>query len=349
MRELPPPDDQQTTEALACSSEPLQVLLQRTRHLIEHAFDALNSKMAKEKFERYEDSLGEWFKLYGDKDLALVTAALETNRMYETQGMSVVHNDPLVGLWGFKKEGVGVITAGPIPKDSCDCDVLVCHMESLKGKVLTSIAGAQVDGDTITMIDTEGGTHKLFHDQDCCESVSICDVEGDLEDLIGAPIVYAEEVTGNALDIENEGMESGLYTFYRIGTAKGGVVIRWLGESNGYYSESVEYKYQGKPKQAVITLEYKDERYQYVCEPNPIAVARLVTDEIVNQRLKYELEWHAAATLDVRKFACGSYHKSVPYSNQPYPHTTGDDEYRIHRFRAIGTGYTGHVLRLDVV
>ena len=108
----------------------------------------------------------------------------------------------------------------------------------------------------------------MLHYQDCCESVYIEDVCGDVEDLIGSVVLQADEVTNcedknplnpwdekaqakvllddldphtNNAEVSNILDDSFTWTFYRLATAKGSVVLRWLGESNGYYSESVDF------------------------------------------------------------------------------------------------------------
>lgn len=112
--------------------------------------------------------------------------------------------------------------------------------EDLKGKTLQSITHTE---DTMTFTDTEGTQYQLYHYQDCCENVTIEDIIGDLDDLIGTPILKAEENTSNdnPEDITKEYQESFTWTFYNLATIKGYVTIRWYGESNGYYSESVDF------------------------------------------------------------------------------------------------------------
>lgn len=86
-------------------------------------------------------------------------------------------------------------------------------------------------------------TFLLFeHDQSCCETVEVEDVAGDLSDLIGSPLLLAEEVTGNGRLEYDDAKSSVTWTFYRFGTAKGDLSIRWWGNSNGYYSERVDHR-----------------------------------------------------------------------------------------------------------
>lgn len=118
----------------------------------------------------------------------------------------------------------------------------------LLGKTLVSIEG-KVGDEVLRFVAEDGETFTMYHSQDCCESVNVEDIIGDLSDLIGSPIVRAEE---NSSSDPPEGHkyeyqpESCTWTFYRVGTAKGTVVIRWLGTSNGYYSESVTFSKDGE-------------------------------------------------------------------------------------------------------
>lgn len=110
--------------------------------------------------------------------------------------------------------------------------------ETLLGKIITSVEETY---DTIVFTTNSGQKYSLHHSQDCCEHVSVEDVNGDWEDIIGNPITLAEESTSYDFNEEQaKSSESCTWTFYKLATVKGYVDIRWFGESNGYYSEEVE-------------------------------------------------------------------------------------------------------------
>lgn len=113
---------------------------------------------------------------------------------------------------------------------------------TLKEQVITEIIGAYSGSDEITIITQQGDIYTMYHSQDCCERVSINDIEGDINDLLNSPILQADEST-NSEDTfgKIEYPESFTWTFYKLATIKGYVTIRWLGESNGYYSERVDF------------------------------------------------------------------------------------------------------------
>lgn len=114
--------------------------------------------------------------------------------------------------------------------------------EDLTGKTLMKVE--RIGDDVIRFECEDGKTYQLYHSQDCCESVVVDDISGDLADLVGAPILLAEEATseddppGYKHDYQPE---SQTWTFYKLRTIKGSVDIRWHGSSNGYYSECVDF------------------------------------------------------------------------------------------------------------
>lgn len=113
------------------------------------------------------------------------------------------------------------------------------NFEELVGKRIAEVQGLNVGSDTVKFVMEDGTVYTMYHQQDCCEIVSVEDITGDAADLEGALILYAREDT-NSDDPPSEYSESWTWTFYNIQTDKGYVTLRWLGESNGYYSESVE-------------------------------------------------------------------------------------------------------------
>lgn len=108
----------------------------------------------------------------------------------------------------------------------------------IAGKTITEIHGMEVGNDVIFFVCDDGTIYKMYHEQDCCESVDINDICGEVDFLLNTPITLAEEVVQDGG--END-YGSSTWTFYNFGTVKGYVTIRWYGESNGYYSESVSF------------------------------------------------------------------------------------------------------------
>ena len=95
----------------------------------------------------------------------------------------------------------------------------------------------EVGDDFVAFVFLDGTIAKMHHVEDCCESVTVEDVNGDVADLIGVPLLVCDERTDSK---EGGDYESATWTFYTLRTIRGSVDIRWLGVSNGYYSESVD-------------------------------------------------------------------------------------------------------------
>jgi len=111
--------------------------------------------------------------------------------------------------------------------------------KELKGKTLVRIE--QEDDDELVLKTSLGEIYRLNHHRTGRERVYIEDMCGDLSDLIGEPLLEAEEVTSYS---KPEGAKADAieylccqWTFYKLGTRKGSVVIRWFAN----YSEYVDF------------------------------------------------------------------------------------------------------------
>ena len=117
------------------------------------------------------------------------------------------------------------------------------EFSDLVGKVLIDVKN--VDDELITFTLENGDQYALLHHQDCCESVYVEDVVGELSDLVGSVILMAEEVSNVGREAVGGYSESYTWTYYKLATMKGYVTIRFYGSSNGYYSEGVSWSFLG--------------------------------------------------------------------------------------------------------
>lgn len=124
----------------------------------------------------------------------------------------------------------------------------MANIGDLVGKTLSNIENK---GNELIFVVDDGTRYKMYHERDCCESVTLEDISGDLDDLIGTPILLAEKVSNEQFETEYAQTEQGkedaewgsyTWTFYKLATNKGYVDLRWYGVSNGYYSEEVDFE-----------------------------------------------------------------------------------------------------------
>ena len=94
--------------------------------------------------------------------------------------------------------------------------------------------------DQIVMVFSNGAKAIWYHEQDCCEWVTVDDVVGDWSDLYGHPLLVAEERISES---DRPDFDHQTWTFYTFRSVGGSVDVKWHGSSNGYYSESVDFKF----------------------------------------------------------------------------------------------------------
>lgn len=116
-------------------------------------------------------------------------------------------------------------------------------LSELVGLTITKIYQLGAHGDLLRIETSEGRSFRFIHYQDCCEYVDLNDIDGDIEDVMNSPVLLAEEVKGAPpRNWEGPAAISHTWTFYKIRTELGSITLSFLGESNGYYSETVDFE-----------------------------------------------------------------------------------------------------------
>ena len=120
------------------------------------------------------------------------------------------------------------------------CDLKLGEIVNIKTFLGETFVEIIVEDEAIMFINEYGQKYLMHHEQSCCEGVSVEDICGDINDLIGSKILMAQEsVSVESFNKELE-YDSYTWTFYKLATIKGYVDIRWFGSSNGHYSEDVQ-------------------------------------------------------------------------------------------------------------
>jgi hypothetical protein len=112
----------------------------------------------------------------------------------------------------------------------------------LKGQTIIDI-----DRSDASFIKTATGEYQLYHNQDCCESVTCERVVGNVGDILNSPITLAEDDHNEPDWHENGNTDTWIYdshtwSRFALETVKGRVEFWFLGVSNGYYSETMTFE-----------------------------------------------------------------------------------------------------------
>jgi len=110
---------------------------------------------------------------------------------------------------------------------------------ALKGERLISVDGLKDGSEEVILKTASGRVFKMYHQQDCCESVQITrhsSFYGNADNPL--EVHEAEEKIEQNIPASESATRT---TFIINGGSYSGFFIEWVGESNGYYSESVSF------------------------------------------------------------------------------------------------------------
>lgn len=110
----------------------------------------------------------------------------------------------------------------------------------LRDKTITDIKN---DNDDLTIVCSDGKEYSYYHSQDCCEHVRQIKIIGEIQDILDCPITLAEDDNPSDPEWYKEGYyDSHTWSVLILESEHGRVEFWYLGESNGYYGESMSFE-----------------------------------------------------------------------------------------------------------
>ena len=132
--------------------------------------------------------------------------------------------------------------------DSKIADVTpINKLDCFIGKTFVSIEGMTPGSEEITFTCSDGSVYKMDHYQDCCEYCWLPHYQDCCEYCWLPHYQDCCEYCWLPHYPREYEPESQTWTFYKFRTLKGYVDLRWFGESNGFYSESVNVELINNP------------------------------------------------------------------------------------------------------
>ena len=112
------------------------------------------------------------------------------------------------------------------------------RFDVLVGEVLDAV-DIDREKDQILLTTRSGRKFLVYREQDCCETVAISGQDGSFDKLIGKPLIEARDFAVDTGESESD-YDSQTTTTLVFRVDDQTVISRWIGDSNGYYSESVD-------------------------------------------------------------------------------------------------------------
>ncbi len=119
----------------------------------------------------------------------------------------------------------------------------VTVFSDLIGKSISVISTVVPGTEVIFFTLYDNSIWKMWYEDGAPVAATVAEVVGDIKDIMDSALLEAESISQKAKpeDIPEGYDPSATWTFYKFRTRKGSVVIRWLGISNGWYSEKVNF------------------------------------------------------------------------------------------------------------